>query len=459
VNSFSREALVRKRLLHIVVVVGIVFGPGLIPGSLPVHGERASPAGARGANRHQTNVCNPWQRGKLLDVRRVASRPTPAAVSAYFYEWIAFYQEYYLFPAEIPVSFEYGFDSYRVTYCTTDAQLPGERHARAESATGMLSVPRRSGPLPTVAYLHGTSVSFYDAVSNPDIAGRFNPNGESFDGPPSNAIFAGNGFIYVGPDYLGLGGSDVPRHRYFHADTEASSALDLLAASRIALARLGVKQNGSLFTFGFSQGGHAALALHRELERASVRVAGTATAGGVFDVERWFLSSLDNVTTVTLPLYMSYLLLAYDDVYDVYDRTSEVFRQPWASTVPDLFDMRHYFDDVLSALPSSSLALLKPSFFTNVTSDPRHPLRQRLRENAVDRWTPRAPLRVYHSPDDEEVPFDDALASIERLRGRGATVNVSVLPGFDHVNSWIQAMPRAVRWFRTLERREEPRPS
>ena len=60
-------------------------------------------------------------------------------------------------------------------------------------------------------------------------------------------------------------------------------------------------------------------------------------------------------------------------------------------------------------------------------------------------------MRVYHSPDDEEVPYEDALVSVDRLRSRGADVTVRPLPGFDHVNSWIQAMPRAVNWFRSLD--------
>jgi len=74
-----------------------------------------------------------------------------------------------------------------------------------------------------------------------------------------------------------------------------------------------------------------------------------------------------------------------------------------------------------------------------------------LRENAVDDWRPFAPIRVYQSTDDEEVPYELALASVERLRSNGANVTVRTLSGFDHVNSWIQAMPRAVNWFRSLE--------
>ena len=158
-------------------------------------------------------TCRRDHRGRLIRFEKVASYPTSASVRAYFDEWVAFYQDFYQFPADIPARFFYGFDSYKVTYCTVDAVLPGQSKARPTTATGMLSVPRKSGSLSTVAYLHGTSVSFYDAVSNPNIFGEFNENGESFDGPPSNSVFAGAGFVYIAPDYLGLGDSTVPRHR------------------------------------------------------------------------------------------------------------------------------------------------------------------------------------------------------------------------------------------------------
>jgi hypothetical protein len=203
---------------------------------------RAEPAAA----------CRQDDRGRLTRYERVASHPTAVSVRAYFDEWIAFYQDFYQFPPDIPVTFTYGFDSYKVTYCTVDAVLLGQSTARPTIATGMLSVPRKSGPLSTVVYLHGTSVSFYYAVSNPNIFGAFDESGESFDGPPSNSVFASAGFIYIAPDYLGLGDSTVPRHRYFHAATAASSAVDLLAASRRVLASLHVAQNDKLFTLGFS---------------------------------------------------------------------------------------------------------------------------------------------------------------------------------------------------------------
>jgi len=395
--------------------------------------------------------CRRGDRGRLIRYRRVASHPTPASTRAYFDEWIAFYQDLYRFPPDIPVRFKYGFDSYKVTYCTVDAVLPGQSTARPTIVTGMVSVPRASGRLSTVAYVRGTAASYYDAPSNPNTFGELEPRGESFEGPPASAVFAGAGFIHIAPDYLGFGDSSVPRHRYFHAATETSSAVDLLAASRPVLARLHVKQNKDLFIFGFSQGGHTALALQRELENAHVDVTGNATVGGVFDVEQWFLASLANETTVTVPLYISYLLLAYDDIYDVYGQASDVFQEPYASTVSELFDMQHFWDDILAGLPATSRALLTPSFYAEVIANRQHPMRVRLRQNAVDRSRLDAPVRVYHSPLDEEVPYADALVSIDRLRRRGTDVTLRTLPPLDHVNSWIQAMPRAVTWFRTLD--------
>jgi hypothetical protein len=217
------------------------------------------------------------------------------------------------------------------------------------------------------------------------------------------------------------------------------------------LAELKVRRDDRLYVFGFSQGGHSALALQRALERMHVKVTGTAVVGGVFDVEKWFLSSLENETTFFQPLYATYLLLAFDDIYDVYESTADVFRQPYAATVDGLFDMQHFFDDVAAELPLPARDLLTPSYCEQVTRDPDDPMRVRLRENGVDRWRAKAPIRAFHSPVDEEVPYEDALVSLDRLRRRGATISLRTLRGFDHVNSWIQAMPRALRWFEAID--------
>jgi hypothetical protein len=45
--------------------------------------------------------------------------------------------------------------------------------------------------------------------------------------------------------------------------------------------------------------------------------------------------------------------------------------------------------------------------------------------------------------------FEDAMASVDRLRRRGAHVTVTTYDGIDHINSWIHSMPQAVADFRS----------
>ena len=106
--------------------------------------------------------------------------------------------------------------------------------------------------------------------------------------------------------------------------------------------------------------------------------------------------------------------------------------------------MRHYFDDVVVELPPPARDLLRPSYHaqltTNRTPDARPLAGERRGSVAAGGAGARLP-----QPGRRRGPVSTPLVSVERLRRRGATIDVRMLPGFDHVNSWIQAMPRAVR--------------
>ena len=160
-----------------------------------------------------------------------------------------------------------------------------------------------------------------------------------------------------------------------------------------------MQRDNKLFTFGFSQGAHAALALHRKLQNDHVNVTATATVGGVFDVERFFLSSDRRPRRRgRFPLYISYMLLAYDDIYNVYGHASDVFRQPYALPVPGLFDMQHFFDDILAGpaadLARSPQAVVLREREQQPEQSPPRPSRQ----NAVDQWRPAAPTASIAAP-------------------------------------------------------------
>jgi hypothetical protein len=78
------------------------------------------------------------------------------------------------------------------------------------------------------------------------------------------------------------------------------------------------------------------------------------------------------------------------------------------------------------------------------------PLRVRLRENEVFKWTPRAPITFFHSLADDEVPYPLALETYAYMRARGAPITLTTLQRLDHLNTWNHAMPLAIQWFDTF---------
>ena len=65
------------------------------PGPLPASAGAAGPA-----NRQ----CEQGDRGRLIRYEKVGSYPTAHDARAHFDEWIAFYQDYYQFPENLPVT-------------------------------------------------------------------------------------------------------------------------------------------------------------------------------------------------------------------------------------------------------------------------------------------------------------------------------------------------------------------
>ena len=190
--------------------------------------------------------------------RRSASSGSPGidggGLSGVLRRMDCFYQDFYQFPPDIPATFSYGFDSYKVTYCTVDAVLPGERRARPSPATGMVSVPRKRGPLSTVdvAARHvglvlrrGLESSYLRPVQ---------PGWRKLRRPTVERR--------VRRQRLHLRRAGLPRARRF--DRSAPPLLsrgnrgigsDRSAGRRAPDARTPRRQqNGRLFTFGFSQG-------------------------------------------------------------------------------------------------------------------------------------------------------------------------------------------------------------
>jgi len=330
---------------------------------------------------------------------------------------------------KIPI--DNGIDLYRITYLTVDDQQ------MLVDVSGLLSVPRTSTTENVISWQHGTALNRQQAPSTPT------PD----EGVLVSLAFSGSGAILLAPDYIGFGVSKNP-HPYYHLPTTVGATRDLLKAAKILFMASGRKFPGNLFLAGFSQGGHATMAITRELERAPItdlKLIAAASIAGPIDLAGFsFLNSLEGKAE-SASMYLAYILNSYARIYS--HNISDVFREPYDRLIPLLFDGETAGKDVMAQLPRNPKSMLKEAFMSEYPGGKTGWVGQRLSENALVNWIPKTPLRLYFGTNDVDVSHTEALTWSQHWQNEGApALAVNVGPK-DHNESVIEAAPRIRDWF------------
>lgn len=309
----------------------------------------------------------------------------------------------------------YGIDMYKVFYTTPGVQ------GQPDTASGLLVIPRaRDYALPLFIYQHGSSNSKEDTPSSLNIVDHEVP-----------LAFAGAGFVALAPDYLGLGESRG-FHPYLHAATEASAAIDMLRAAEPYVQEQGQVLNGQLFLAGYSQGGHASMALHRALQQdfsGQYEVTAAAHLSGPYSLANIMRDFILSEEEYFSPGYIARIVLGLNEYYRIYDDFGQVFRQPYLGPVLSFYDDEitlGKLHDTLSTLLIQEVGLSQPKYIfqdslrQHIADDPGHPLNVALMENDVYNWAPLAPTRLYYCMADEQVLYTNSLLADSVMNANGA---------------------------------------
>ncbi|MGE0528010.1 MAG: hypothetical protein AB7G93_10790 [Bdellovibrionales bacterium] len=345
--------------------------------------------------------------------------------------------------AELP-TVENGVTLFKVVYETLDS------HGNTVLASGVLIYPRELTsvePLPAltnqpiVSHQHGTITNTASAPSSGVAPNLF----EIF-------YFAARGYVVTGADYLGYGES-TGFHPYLHADTEASASRDLLRAVLQAGSSSLSAWAGPLFLAGYSQGGHATMALHRLLENDphhGFPVTASVPMAGPYNLSASAKPILQNPDPYISSAEIAYVVYAMDLVYDLFDGLNEVIQDQYASRLPSVFDSRHTFEQVLNEMPEHPLNLLQDEAIAALyAQDPSHPLIQALIENDVYDWTPEAPVKLIHGGGDRQVPFEvnSKFTYFTMTQNGGNVVDLIQVGELDHMDVPPYAYQEAAKWF------------
>jgi pimeloyl-ACP methyl ester carboxylesterase len=345
--------------------------------------------------------------------------------------------------AGIPVVPEHAVDAYKIVYETLDPW--GGRI----QASGAFVLPQDFvGPLPLVSYQHGTLTRTNDAPSA-DIIERIPGIG-----------FASIGYAVALPDFLGLG--DSPGlHPYHHARSQATACVDLLRAVRAWCEANQVPLSNELFLAGYSQGGHATLALQREIETYHVdefTVTASAPMAGAYDLSGVTADDLLSGRPMPNAYYLLYLLGAYQEVYQVAGSLAELLAAPYDVKLPPLLNGNATGTQINSNMPPDARQILKPEILDAIQTQPDHPFRIALRDNDLTDWMPVSPTRLYHCAGDQDVIFANSEIALAHFHARGATQVELIDPDLtaDHGDCVLPSFLLVKDWFDSLRQGDLP---
>ncbi|NLN61433.1 MAG: alpha/beta fold hydrolase [Myxococcales bacterium] len=351
-----------------------------------------------------------------------------------------------LFPELQPVAASASHDVtvYQVTYATTLGDAP-------ITASGLLSIPHSQGDFPILSFQNGTNTCHAQAPSaNPD-AMLYN----------IISFAASLGYIVAIPDYIGFGASDQVLHPYHHRASSDRAVVDFIRTTQAFLQASDdlPGDNGQLLLMGYSQGGWATLSALSELEAhplPGLTPVAAACGAGAYDLLEMGHHILET-DAYPEPFFLPYFIHSHQQNGFMPGTLNDYFTAPYAADIPALFDGELCNASVNAALPDSLDDWLTPHLRTSLdTADDATPLRAALTQNSVDPWAVQTPLRLYHSPGDQTVPFWQSELCHERLLAAGtAPERIDIITAEDadatHTDATMGWGVDTLRWFQSLD--------
>lgn len=298
---------------------------------------------------------------------------------------------------------------WRIRYRTTAM----DGRPAVASALVMAANTAVDGPRPVILWTHGTT----------GVATGCAPSllAAPFANVPALPELLAAGWIFVAPDYVGLGTAGP--HPYLIGEGAARAALDAVRAAK-AMASLELGEN--IVVWGHSQGGHAALwtAIRAPDDAPELRIAGVAAIAPATDLP----ALMDAIHRTPIGRILgAFVLRSYSEIYpDVnFDDYSSGLRG-WLAR-----DIASRCLEGRGGLWAAALAVAgRTSLFDQLPT--AGPLGARLAEN-VPAGPVAAPLLIAQGLEDPVVVPEIQSRFVEARCREGQAIEFRTYPGLDHL--------------------------
>ena len=335
--------------------------------------------------------------------------------------------------------------------------------------------------LPLIVYTHATTMLKHG------VASAFGGH-EWIVGAAAAATY---GFAVAMPDQPGMGLDAEHFHPFLHARSLAYATLDGIPTLEQVfhtdpfLQSEQVHWDGRLFLVGYSEGAYTAMATVKELEThpadypalAGYALTGSACMAGPFDLSGLTRADIINpLRNYAHCFYLPYVILGYHAVYGDLVDPRDIFAPVLLEDRED-GNLLTWTDGSLNGFAVDVLirkrlglqedqmafrALLNPRWLAQQLDDPNYEtsaIHRLLVENDLHRgWAPTTPILFAQSPADEDLPYQNTVATVGYLAAEIAkaagdphqllkSVRLGdCLKGVTHLEGAVVALPLAFRW-------------
>ena len=323
------------------------------------------------------------------------------------------------FPSSVgQINFEV--DGYKILYFTPN------HNGDLVLCSGAMYLPKGTiCPAPVLSWQHGTSANDNWAPSN--IYSDNNIIG---------VVAASHGYIVTMSDFIGLG-EGVGFHNYVHAETEASSTIDLILLGKEFAYDKGVMPSDQLFLIGYSQGGHATMAAVREIEESysnQLQVTASVPMAGPYSMSGAMRDLMESGQPYPNPGYLPYVLFSYQNIYNLFDDITEVLLPPYSEYLFGMYSGSFSMYSINATLPDNPVEIFQDSYYEDFLNDPNHPFNLALIDNDVYDFTPQSPMKLLHCNGDDNIPYENSVIAYNYFVESGATdVYLEDGGNYDHV--------------------------
>lgn len=262
------------------------------------------------------------------------------------------------------------------------------------------------------------------------------------------------GYALIIPDYIGYGVTADKVHPYLVMEITARNVLDMYYAVVPFLEKAGcAPEHDDIYLMGYSQGGATTMAVQHEIELNDqpIKIRRVFAGGGPYDIKYTYDQFVETNWAsypCAVPIMMQGMVVGNKLNLDM----STMMASNIYENLDHWVNSKLYTTNQINVLIGTNVTSdLLTELGRDRTSKEVSELYKAMTENSIltYSWTPKAPVFMFHSMDDDVVPFENA------MRAKSKWKNANIQYSFGHYGNHQLGCVRFIYTVQTLLENDE----